>query len=108
VSETPERRHAKRISIRLPVVYRGPDGTAKRGTTENVSGRGMLLVAQALPAGTRLRVAVTGPDGKERELVGEVVRSTPEGQIAVSITENDGAHLVAIVEAQSEQQPPAD
>jgi hypothetical protein len=108
VSENPERRQAKRIAIRLPVVYRGPDGTVKQGTTENVSGRGMLLVAQALPAGTRLRVAVTGPDGKERELVGEVVRSTPEGHIAVSITENDGAHLVAIVEAQSEQQPPAD
>jgi len=108
VSETPERRHAKRIVIRLPVVYRGPDGTVKHARTENVSGRGMLLVAQALPTGTRLRVAVTGPDGNERELIGEVVRSTPEGQIAVSITENDGAHLVAIVEAQSEQQPPAD
>ncbi len=108
MSETPERRHAKRIVIRLPVVYRGPDGTVKHGTTENVSGRGMLLVAQALPAGTRLRVAVTGPDGKERELVGEVVRSTPEGQIAVSITGDQGADLIAIVEAQSEQPPPAD
>ena len=107
MSETPERRQAKRIAIRLPVVYRGPDGAVKHGTTENVSGRGMLLVAQALPAGTRLRVAVTGPDGNQRELAGEVVRSTPDGHVAVSITEPDGAHLVAIVEAQAEQ-PPAD
>jgi len=107
VSDNPERRQAKRIAIRLPVVYRGPDGSVKHGTTENVSRRGMLLVAQALPAGTRLRVAVTGPDGRERELVGEVVRSTAEGHIAVSVTENDGADLIAIVDAQTEP-PPAE
>ena len=108
MSETPERRNAKRIAIRLPVVYRGPDGVVRQGTTENVSGRGMLLVAKALPAGTRLHVAVTGPDGNERDLVGEVVRSTPDGHIAVSITGNEGADLIAIVEAQPEQTPPAD
>jgi PilZ domain len=108
VSETPERRHAKRISIRLPVVYRGPDGVVKQGTTENVSGRGMLLVAKALPTGTRLHVAVTGPDGTERELVGEVVRSTPEGHIGVAITGDEAAELMAIVEAQPERPPPAD
>ena len=107
MSDNPERRQAKRIAIRLPVVYRGPDGSVKHGTTENVSRRGMLLVAQALPAGTRLRVAVTGPDGRERELVGEVVRSTAEGHIAVSVTENDGADLIAIVDAQTEP-PPAE
>lgn len=107
MSETPERRHAKRIAIRLPVVFRGPDGVVRQGTTENVSGRGMLLVAKALPTGTRLHVAVTGPDGTERELVGEVVRSTPDGHIAVSITGNDGADLIAIVETQPEQTPPA-
>ena len=108
MSETPERRHAKRIAIRLPVVYRGPDGVVKQGTTANVSGRGMLLVARALPTGTRLHVSVTGPDGNERELVGEVVRSTPDGHVAVSITGNEGADLIAIVEAQTEQAPPAD
>ena len=108
MSESPERRTAKRISIRLPVVYRGPDGTVKHGTTENLSRRGMLIVAQAQPQGTRLRVAVTGTDGREHELTGEVVRSTPEGHVAVSISESDAATLDAIVEAQTENQPPAD
>ncbi len=105
MSETPERRAAKRIAIRLPVVYRGPDGTPKHGTTENVSRRGMLLVAQEQAAeGARLRIAVTGLDGREREIVGEVVRSTPEGRVAISIAESDGAEIDAIVD--SEQAPP--
>jgi hypothetical protein len=108
VSESPERRTAKRISIRLPVVYRGPDGTVKHSTTENVSRRGMLIVAQAQPQGSRLRVAVTGPDGRERELTGEVVRSTPDGHVAVSISESDAAAIDAIVEAQPESEPPAE
>ena len=105
--ETPaERRTAKRIAIRLPVVYRGPDGTVKHGTTENVSRRGMLLVAQdAAPDGTRLRVAMTGLDGRQREIMAEVVRSTPDGRVAVSIAESDGAQIDEIVD--SEQAPPA-
>ncbi|MEA2688274.1 MAG: hypothetical protein QOJ39_1761 [Candidatus Eremiobacteraeota bacterium] len=113
VSETPERgaaaerRTAKRIAIRLPVVYRGPDGTPKHGTTENVSRRGMLIVAQEQPAGTRLRVAVTGLDGREREIAAEVVRSTPEGRVAVSIAEHDAAQIDAIVDADPETSPPA-
>ena len=114
MSETPEqseaspseRRSAKRIAIRLPVVYRGPDGAPKHGTTENVSRRGMLLVAQeAAPEGTRLRVAVTGLDGRDREIMAEVVRSTPDGRVAVSIAESDGAEIDAIVD--SEDAPPA-
>lgn len=107
MSEQAERRQARRIEIRLPVVYRGPDGVAKHGTTENVSRRGILLVAQEQPEGTRLRVAVTGMDGRERELVGEVVRSTPEGRLAVSIAEHDAVHIEAIVEAKPEGAPPA-
>lgn len=107
MSEQPERRQARRIEIRLPVVYRGPDGVAKHGTTENVSRRGILLVAQEQPEGTRLRVAVTGMDGRERELVGEVVRSAPGGRLAVSIAEHDAVHIEAIVEAKSEGAPPA-
>ncbi|MBV8750765.1 MAG: PilZ domain-containing protein [Candidatus Eremiobacteraeota bacterium] len=99
MSETPERRNAKRVAIRLPVVYRGPDNAPKRGTTENVSRRGMLLVAQDQAVeGTRLRIAVTGLDGREREIVGEVVRSTPDGSVAVSIAESDAAEIDAIVE----------
>ena len=107
MSETPERRHAKRIAIRLPVVYRGPDGVAKHGTTENVSRRGMLLVAVEQPEGTRLRVAVTGLDGREREIAAEVVRSTPEGRVAISIAESDAAAMDAIVDADMESPPPA-
>jgi hypothetical protein len=107
VSEQPERRQARRIEIRLPVVYRGPDGVAKHGTTENVSRRGMLLVAQEQPEGTRLRVAVTGMDGREREIVGEVVRATSEGRLAVTISEHDAQHIDAIVDAESGSGSPA-
>ncbi|MBV8367621.1 MAG: PilZ domain-containing protein [Candidatus Eremiobacteraeota bacterium] len=101
MSEQPERRHAKRVAIRLPVVYRGPDGAPKHGTTENVSRRGMLLVAQEQsPEGTRLRVAITGLDGREREIGVEVVRSTPDGRVAVSVADSDAAEIDAIVEAE--------
>ena len=101
MSEQPERRHAKRVAIRLPVVYRGPDGTPKHGTTENVSRRGMLLVAQEqAPEGTRLRVAITGLDGREREIAVEVVRSTPDGRVAVSIADSDAAEIDAIVDSE--------
>jgi PilZ domain-containing protein len=105
MSETPERRHAKRIAIRLPVVYRGPDGMPKHGTTENVSRRGMLLVAHEQPEGTRLRVAVTGMDGRERVIAAEVVRSTPDGRVAISIADSDAAEMDAIVDSQTETPP---
>jgi hypothetical protein len=99
MSDTPERRNAKRVEIRLPIVYRGPDGTAVPGTTENVSRRGMLLVVkQPAPTGSRVRVAITGADGREREVTGDVVRATPEGKIAVAFPESDGAVLDEVVE----------
>ena len=105
MSESPERRNAKRISIRLPVVFRGPDGVAKHGSTANLSRRGMLIVAQEPAAkGTRLRVALTGMDGHEREVVGEVVRSSPEGHVAISVSDGDAAGLDAIVDQQGESQ----
>ena len=100
MSETPERRNARRIEIRLPVVYRGPDGVPKHGTTENVSRGGILLVAQEQPEGTRLRVAVTGMDGREREIIGEVVRSTPEGRLAVTIADHDAAAIDALLDSE--------
>jgi c-di-GMP-binding flagellar brake protein YcgR len=106
MSEQPERRQAKRVAIRLPVVYRGPDGTPKHGTTENVSRRGMLLVAQEQAAeGTRLRVAITGLDGREREIAAEVVRSSPDGRVAVSIADSDAAEIDAIVDS---EEPPSE
>jgi hypothetical protein len=106
MSEKPERRSAKRIAIRLPVVYRGPDGAPKHGTTENVSRRGILLVAQEQAAeGTRLRIAVTGLDGREHEIMAEVVRSTPDGRVAVSIADSDAAAIDAIVDSEA---PPRD
>lgn len=98
MSDTPERRQAKRIAIRLPVVYRAPDGSAVQGTTENVSRRGMLIVAKAQPAGTQLRVAVTRADGRQAEIAAEVVRATPEGKLAVSISDTDAAQMDAIVD----------
>ena len=102
MSETPERRNAKRIEIRLPIVYRGPDGTAVPGTTENISRRGMLLVVkQSAAQGSRVRVAVTGVDGREREVTGEVVRATPEGKIAVAFPESDAATLDEVVDAKN-------
>ena len=77
-----ERRQAKRIAIRLPVVYRGPDGTPVRGTTENVSRRGMLIVAKAAPHGTTLRVAVTGADHLRRAKKHEAFFEVCEAQEA--------------------------
>jgi c-di-GMP-binding flagellar brake protein YcgR len=106
MSEKPERRNAKRIEIRLPIVYRGPDGTPVRGTTENVSRRGMLLVVkQAAAPGSRVSVAVTGVDGREREVTGEVVRATPDGKIAVAFPESDAATLDDVVDAKNEPPP---
>jgi c-di-GMP-binding flagellar brake protein YcgR len=106
MSETPERRNAKRIEIRLPIVYRGPDGMPVRGTTENVSRRGMLLVVkQAAAPGSRVSVAVTGVDGREREVTGEVVRATPDGKIAVAFPESDAATLDDVVDAKNEPPP---
>jgi hypothetical protein len=61
----------------------------------------MLLVAQdPAPEGTRLRVAVTGLDGREREIAVEVVRSTPDGRLAVSIADSDAAEIDAIVDSE--------
>jgi len=100
MSDTPERRNAKRVEIRLPIVYRGPDGTPVPGTTENVSRRGMLLVVkQSAAPGSRVRVAITGVDGREREVTGDVVRATPEGKIAVAFPETDAATLDEVVDA---------
>ena len=100
MSDTPERRNAKRIEIRLPIVCRGPDGTPVPGTTQNVSRRGMLLVVkQSAAPGSRVRVAITGVDGREREVTGEVVRETAEGTIAVAFPESDAATLDGVIDA---------
>ena len=100
MSESSERRQARRVEIRIPVTYRGPDGAAKSGTTANVSGRGMLIVTResAVP-GTPLRVAVTGADGHEREIAGEVVRSA-DGHLAVSLRD-EAAVLQSLIDSEA-------
>jgi c-di-GMP-binding flagellar brake protein YcgR len=106
MSETPERRIAKRIEIRLPIVYRGADGTPVHGTTLNVSRRGMLLVVkQSAAPRSRVSVAVTGADGREREVTGEVVRATPEGKIAVAFPESAAATLDEVIDAKNDAPP---
>ncbi|GAC1583879.1 MAG: hypothetical protein NVS3B7_19230 [Candidatus Elarobacter sp.] len=104
MSESSDRRQARRVEIRVPVVYRGPDGARKTGTTANVSGRGMLIVAQEPAApGTTLRIAVTGADGNELEVAGEIVRSS-EGQLAVAL-DVQAAVLQSLVDAEADDTP---
>ncbi len=105
MSEPSERRQARRVEIRVPVVYRGPDGTPMSGTTANVSPRGMLIVARgSAKPGTPLRVAITGADGREREIAGEIVRTTADGQVAVSLSEDAGV-LQSLIDAGANQPP---
>jgi len=100
MSDTPERRKAKRIEIRLPIVYRGPDGAAVAGSTQNVSRTGMLLVVtRPASPGTTVHVAITGADGREREVTGNVVRVTGAGEIGVALTgEDDAATLDEVID----------
>lgn len=92
--DLPDRRKARRIEIRLPIVCRGADGIAIPGITENVSRRGMLLVVkQSAVPGTPIRVAFTGGDGRERELQGEVKRATDDGKLGVEFPESDAPAL---------------
>ena len=100
MSESSERRQTRRVEIRIPVTYRGPDGTAKSATTANVSGRGMLIVARDSAApGTRLRVAVTGADGHEREVAGEVVRAG-EGHLAIAL-HDEASVLQSLIDSEA-------
>lgn len=102
MSETPERRIARRIEIRLPIVYRGPDGVAVPGTTKNVSRRGMLLVVtRSTVPGTTIDVAITGIDGRERTVTGDVVRTADDGSIAVAFPESDAPTLEEVIDQQS-------
>lgn len=103
MSETPERRVARRIEIRLPVVYRGPDGVAVPGMTKNLSRSGMLLVVtRSTVPGTTIDVAITGIDGRERTLKGDVVRTTDDGSIGVAVAQSDARVLEEVID----QQPP--
>jgi hypothetical protein len=98
--QQPERRKARRIEIRLPIVCRAADGSAIPGVTENVSRRGMLLVVkQSASPGTPIRVAFTGGDGRERELQGEVKRTTPDGKLGVEFPESDAPVLDDVLRA---------
>ncbi len=104
--DVPERRKARRIEIRLPIVCRGADGGPVPGMTENVSRRGMLLVIrQPAVAGGPIRVAFTSTDGREHEVSGEVVRTTPEGKIGVEVPENEAATLDELISSSTEPPP---
>jgi hypothetical protein len=106
MSEVPERRKARRIEIRLPVVYRGADGKPIPATTENVSRRGMLLVIrQPAVRGGPIRVAFSMSDGRDREVSGEVMRTTPEGKIGIEVPESDAETLEEVIRWSTE--PPA-
>jgi hypothetical protein len=65
----------------------------------------LLVVKQAAAPGSRVSVAVTGVDGREREVTGEVVRATPDGKIAVAFPESDAAMLDDVVDAKNEPPP---
>jgi len=102
MSDTPERRTARRIEIRLPIVYRGPDGVAVAGTTQNVSRRGMLLiVTRSTVPGTTIDIAITGIDGRERMVTGDVVRTSADGSMAVAVPESDAPTLEEVIDRQS-------
>jgi hypothetical protein len=102
MSETPERRIARRIEIRLPIVYRGPDGVAVPGTTKNVSRRGMLLVVtRSTTPGTTIDIAITGIDGRERKVTGDVVRTAGDGSIGVAFPESVASVLEEVIDQQS-------
>ncbi len=73
-----ERRKFVRLDTRLDVTYTIlPSGTAKETVTKGVGGGGIcIFTEQALPAGTRLQVALKLP-GLERPVnfIGEIVWS---------------------------------
>jgi len=89
-----EKRTSQRVEVRVPVRWYVDDGVEHKGTMQNVSRGGMLLVAErALPAGDRVRVTFSGKDGAEHTVVGDVVRSTPLGTTGVSFVGIDDATL---------------
>jgi hypothetical protein len=79
-------------------VYRGADGKPIPATTENVSRRGMLLVIRqpAAPGGP-IRVAFSLSDGRDCEVRGEVMRTTPEGKIGIEVPESDAETLEDVI-----------
>ena len=58
----PERRSRQRLSARLPVKLRQPDGTEVDATTRDLSSSGIFLYSEkGLEPGTKLELVITVP-----------------------------------------------
>ena len=90
-----ERRAFARVQVGLAVRYTAEDGFERDGRIENISRGGVLLVLGAGTAGvgTTLRINVPDGNGVDRILVGQVVRSSPDGLAGVTFLEVDDATL---------------
>lgn len=59
---TPERRSRQRLTARLPVKLRQPDGMELQGTTRDLSSSGIFLYSEkGLEPGTQLELVITVP-----------------------------------------------
>jgi c-di-GMP-binding flagellar brake protein YcgR len=84
-----ERRIAPRVSVSLPITFETEDGSIYRGTIENLSETGMLIVAEEqIPLETSVRIMFSKHyEDIAIELRGHVVRSSPLGQVGVAFIE---------------------
>ena len=84
-----ERRIAPRVSISLPITFETPDGEIHRGTIENLSESGMLVVAESdVPLESNVRILFGNfEENRSFELQGHVVRSSPLGEYGVAFIE---------------------
>ena len=59
---TPERRSRQRLTARLPVKVRQPDGSEVGGTTRDLSSNGIFLYSEkAMAPGTKIELVITVP-----------------------------------------------
>jgi c-di-GMP-binding flagellar brake protein YcgR len=89
MSNSVDRRIAARISVSLPITFETDDGTVHRGTIENLSESGMLVIAEddvPIEAEVRILFGSTVTDASI-ELRGRVVRSSPLGAYGVAFIE---------------------
>lgn len=85
-----ERRISPRISVSLPITFETVTGDVRRGTIENLSETGMLVMAEdELPLESEVRILFGSTTVMDRaiELRGRVVRSSPLGEYGVAFIE---------------------